>query len=284
MKDQDIAHPRESRQDRCWQILDKKWTTETVDLAFGQFVSNFAMVVSNGEDVDDASPTWKRTENHMETNVLGGSFSKKGIKVVVRYQRVDGMNGSNEFSLLAEYDDGQLQSELPFVSQAAAGKVFYQPNVTSDLILNGEVLEYAPMKIGPEMVRAGCVNAWNLYCAEDLDFQEEDEEEREDLIFDGLTHAFEDPPSYNEAGVMKLAQTIETMRREDFGGKLPNSEIEQVIVRHLETSKTQFDNCVHRDHATLANLREDVDYWSRMQELMRRIRQAEVVLRHGKDN
>lgn len=283
MKDQDIAHPGESRQDRCWQILDKKWTTETVDLAFGQFVSNFANLVSNGQDVDDASPTWKRTGNHMETNVLGGSFSKKGIKVVVRYQRVDGMNGSNEFSLLAQYGDGQLQSELLFVSQATGGKVFYQPNVTSDLILNGEVLEYAPMKIGPEMVRAGCVNAWNLYCAEE-DFEEDDEEERDELIFNGLTDAFEEPPAYNEVGVMKLAQTIETMRREDFGGKLPNSEIEQVILGALERSRAQFERWVSKNHSTPKDLKDDVDYWSRMQELMRRIRQAEVVLRHGKDN
>lgn len=71
---------------------------------------------------------------------------------------------------------------------------------------------------------------------------------------------------------------------DDFDGNLPNSEIEQVMVRHLESSKMQFDNCVHRDKDTLANLEEDVDYWSRMQELMSRIRQAEVVLRHDSED
>lgn len=167
MKDQDIAHPRESRKDRCFEVLAKEWTPETVDLAFRQFVSNFATVVSNGHDVEDAIPTWERGDDQPQANVLGGSFSKKGSKVVVRYQRVDGMNGSNEFSLLVKYDDGQLHSELLFMSEATKGEVFFQPDVASDLLLNGEVLKYPPMALEPGWVRAGCVNAWNLYCAED---------------------------------------------------------------------------------------------------------------------
>ncbi|KKR51155.1 MAG: hypothetical protein UT84_C0002G0016 [Candidatus Curtissbacteria bacterium GW2011_GWA1_40_16] len=280
MRDQDVAHPRESRQDRCFEVLNKEWTADNVDLAFRQFVSNFATVVSNGHDVDEAIPTWERKDDRPQTNVLGGSFIKKGIKVVVRYQRVDGMNGSNEFSLLAKYGDGQLQSERLFMSDATRGKVYYQPSVTSDLVLNGEVFEYPPMTLEPHMLRAGCVNAWNLYCSKDEDFvEEEDEDERDETIFNGLTDAFEDPPAYNEASVMKLARVIERMRRDDFEGKLPNSAIEQVIVRHLEGSREQLENCTSDDRGILAEFRENVDYWLRMQELMKRVRQADVVLR-----
>ncbi len=282
MKDHDIAHPKESRQDRCFEVLNKEWNADTVDLAFRQFVSNFATVVSNGCDLDQAIPTWKRDEDQPQVNVQGGSFQKSGKKVVVRYQRVDGMNGSNEFSILTEYGEGPLQSEMLYISKSSGRKVFYQVNMTSDLVLNGEVLEYAPMILTPDLVRAGCVNAWNMYCVEDEDFQEENEEEREDLIFDGLTYAFEELPAYNEAGVMKLARTIEIMRREDFGGNLLNSEIEQVIIGHLEGSKKMLERSTSRDEAVLASLKGDVEYWSRMQELLRRIRQAEVIFRHGR--
>ena len=279
MNESDTIHPKESHQDRCRQILDNEWKAETVGLAFSQFVANFAVVVSNGEDINEAIPTWNRDESQPESNVLGGSFSKRGIKVVVRYQRVDGITGSNEFSLLAEYGSGQLRSELLFMSEATKGKVFYAANLMSDVFLNGEVLKYPPMALAPNMIRAGSVNAWNLYCAEDQDFPEEDEEERSDRIFDGLVIAFEDPPAYNEVSVRKLARTIETMRRDDFGGNLPNSEIETVMVKNLEDSKERLEHFTSCDKAILADLKDDVDYWSRMQELMRRIRQAEVVLR-----
>ena len=81
---------------------------------------------------------------------------------------------------------------------------------------------------------------------------------------------------------MKLAQVIETMRREDFGGNLPNNEIEQVIVGQLEGCREILEQSASHDKDVLAPLKGDVEYWSRMQELLRRVRHAEVVLRHGR--